>query len=196
MKGTLDFVKTTAVGGFFVVLPVALVLFLFGKAVAALVMFVAPLLGDLTLRQIGGVGVGTLLAVLLVFLLCFATGLLVRTHLGRLSGNWLELRLLGRLPGYRMLKNLTRRFSGEEGTEFAPALVDLYGGESRALALIVEELDNGMLTVFLPLAPTPTLGQLHLVRPEKVTRLQAPMGAVLNSIMQWGVDSKKLFQAP
>lgn len=188
------FVKTTAIGGFFVVLPVALVLFLLGKAVATLAMAVSPILEDRILREIGGVGAATLLAILLVFLLCFATGLLVRTSLGRLLGDWSERTLLGRLPGYRMLKTLTRRFAGVDGTEFSPALVDLYGGSARSLALVIEELDNGMFTVFVPMAPTPTIGQIHIVPREGVHLIDAPMGAVLNSFMQWGVDSKKLFQ--
>ena len=51
MKALLNFAKTTIIGGFFIVLPVA---------------------------------------ILLILALCFVTGLLVRTRLGRLAGSWVE----------------------------------------------------------------------------------------------------------
>jgi hypothetical protein len=57
-----------------------------------------------------------------------------------------------------MIKNLISRFAGVDGTEFAPVLVDLYGGETRSLAFIVDVHNDGPLTVFVPLAPTPTIG--------------------------------------
>lgn len=191
MRGLVDFIKTTIVGGFFVVLPVVLIVFLLGQAVAALVGVVAPLADELPVRELGGIGVATLLAILVVLALCFITGLLVRTRIGTLVRDWLEGRLLNRLPGYTIIRNLTHRFSGEEGTEFAPALVDLYGANTQALALIVEEHQDGSYTVFVPLAPTPTVGQVHLVPPERVRRVNAPLGTVLNSVMQWGVESNK-----
>jgi uncharacterized membrane protein len=194
MKGVSSFVKTTVIGGFFVVLPAAIMLFLVGKVLAALVVAVSPLLKDMTLRQIGGIGVATLLSIFLLFLLCFITGLLIRTHLGRIAGGWMEAQVLRRLPGYTMIKNLTGRFKGVEGTEFAPALVDLYGGNTRSLAVITEELDDGRYSVFVPLAPTPTIGQIHLLPPEQVEKIQAPLGAVMNSFMQWGSESKTLFR--
>ena len=191
MKGAANFVKTTAIGGFFVVLPVAIILFLVGKVLAVLAMAVAPLLEGMTLQQIGGIGMATILSIFLLFLLCFVTGLLIRTHLGRAAGGWMEARLLKKLPGYRMIKNLTGRFKGVEGTEFAPALVDLYGGDTRSLAVITEELDDGRYSVFVPVAPTPTIGQIYILPPERVLKIQAPLGTVMNCFMQWGTESNK-----
>lgn len=194
MKGFLNFVKTTAVGGFFVVLPAALVIFLAGKAVGALVVVVMPVLGDMTARQIAGIGLATLLAIVLLFLICFLAGLLVRTRLGKAVLDWAEGKILQRVPGYMMLKNLTQKFAGTEGKQFSPALVDLYGGGSRILALIVEEHDDGRLAVFVPLTPTVTIGQVYFVSPDQVTPIEAPLGPVMNSLMQWGTESKKLFR--
>jgi uncharacterized membrane protein len=194
MKGFLNFVKTTAVGGFLVVLPAALILFLAAKAVGALVMVAAPILGDMTARQIWGVGLATLLSILFLFLLCFVAGMLVHTRFGRGVGEWLEGKILQRLPGYVMLKSLTQRFSGEAGREFVPVLVDLYGSGSRTPALLVEEHDDGRCTIFVPLAPTPTIGQVHFVAEEQVARVDAPLGSVLNSLVHWGMESGKFLQ--
>jgi uncharacterized membrane protein len=194
MRGFLDFFKTTLIGGFIVVLPVALVIFLLGQAVAAVVIILAPLLDEMNIQELGGIGIVTLLALLLVFLLCFITGLLIRTGMGKATGGWVERKLLKRLPVYTMIKNLTRQFSGAEGTEFAPALVDLYNADARSLAFIVEEHDDGRFAVFVPLTPMPAIGHVHLLPRERVRRIEAPLGEVVNSITQWGVESKKLFQ--
>lgn len=195
MRGFLDFFKTTVIGGFFVVLPIVLIVFLLGQFVVALVDMVEPLASELPVQELGGIGVATLIAILLVVVFCFFTGLLVRTRFGIGLRDWIEGKLLNRLPGYTILRNLTHRFSGKEGTEFAPALVDLYGAGTQALALIVEEQNDGKFTVFIPLAPTPTVGQVLVVSPERLHKIDATLGSVMNSIMQWGVESKKFLSS-
>jgi uncharacterized membrane protein len=104
-----------------------------------------------------------------------------------------EGKILQRLPGYRMIRNLTHRFTGVDGTEFTPALVDLHGSGTRSPAFIVEEHEDGGYTVFMPLAPVPTIGQVHFVPRDRVTRIEAPFGEAVNTFMQWGVGSRKLF---
>ena len=104
--------------------------------------------------------------------------------------------MLQRLPGYTMIKNLTHQVIGREGTEFAPALVDLYGSEARVIGLIIEELEDGRLTIFVPISPTSTLGQVYILPVAKVERLDARFLNVVNTLSQWGMESKKLFQEP
>ena len=192
MKALLNFAKTTIIGGFFIVLPAAILLFVIGKGVAVLVAAVAPIVEDMTIREIGGIGVATLLSILLLLALCFVTGLLVRTRLGRLAGGWVEGKIFQRIPGYGMIRSLTQRFTGVKGTEFSPALVDLYGTDTRSPAFIVEEHEDGGYTIFMPLAPTPTIGQVHFVPRERVRKVEAPFGDVVNTFVHWGVGSEKL----
>ena len=134
---------TTILGGFLVLLPVVVVLVLIAIAVNSVVTIIAPLAAKLPMKTIGGYTAVTLLAVLLILGFCFLAGLLVQLRLGRLVQNWMESHLLQRLPGYTMIKNLTRQVIGREGTEFAPALVDLYGSETRVIGLIIEEWMTG-----------------------------------------------------
>ena len=64
-----------------------------------------------------------------------------------------------------MARSLTRGVAGShEESAFPVALVRLYGGEAATLALIVEEHPDGFMTVFVPQAPTPTLGKRLLRR--------------------------------
>ena len=196
MRKIAEFLKTTTLGGFLVLLPVVAVLALVGLAVATVINIVTPIAGKLPFKTVGGLALATLLAVFVLLAFCFLAGLLVRMRIGRLVQEWVENFLLQRLPGYVMLKNLTRQLSGQEGVEFAPALVDLYGSEARVVGLIVEEHADGKFTIFVPISPTATLGQVYFLPHTRVERLQARFVDVVNSLTQWGMESKKLFQPP
>jgi uncharacterized membrane protein len=64
------------------------------------------------------------------------------------------------------------------------------------LGFIIEEHEEGKLTVFVPISPTPTLGQVFLVPGSQVQKLEAKFVEVVNSLTQWGMESKKLFKGP
>ena len=194
MKKFLEFLKTTIIGGFLVLLPVVVVLLLLSLAVATLITAIEPLMEILPIKGLGGLAVTTLVAILLLLAFCFLTGLLVQMRIGRLGKEWVERLLLERLPGYIMFKNLTRRIAGEEGIEFAPGLMDLYGSEARALGFIIEEHENGTFTIFIPLSPMATVGQVFVLPESQVQKLEVKFVDVVNSLTQWGMESKKLIQ--
>ena len=196
MRKIAEFIKTTVLGGFLVLLPVVAVLALVGIAVASIIKIVTPIADKLPFKTVGGFALATLLAVLVILAFCFLAGLLVRMRMGQLIQQRVENLLLQRLPGYVMFKNLTRQLAGQEGIEFAPALVDLYGSVARVVGLIVEEHADGKFTVFVPISPTATLGQVYVLPHTNVERLEARFVDVVNSLTQWGMESKKLFQPP
>ena len=196
MKKITESIKTTTIGGLLVLLPVVAVLALVGIAVATIIKIVTPIAEKLPIKTVGGLALATLLAVIVILAFCFLAGLLVRMRIGQLIEQRMENLLLQRLPGYVMFKNLTRQLAGQEGIEFAPALVDLYGSEARVVGLIVEEHADGKFTVFVPISPTATLGQVYLLPPTNVERLEARFVDVVNSLTQWGMESKKLFRPP
>jgi uncharacterized membrane protein len=193
MRKITVFLKTTTIGGFLVLLPIAAVLALVGIAIATVINIVTPIVGKLAIKTVGGLALATLLAVILLLTFCFLAGLLVQMRIGQLLQEWMENFLLQRLPGYIMFKSLTRQLAGQEGIEFAPALVDLYDSEARVIGLIVEEHVDGKFTIFVPISPTATLGQVYFLPHTKVERLEARFVDVVNSLTQWGMESKKLF---
>jgi uncharacterized membrane protein len=193
MRAFIEFLKTTIIGGFFVLLPVVVVLFLISLAVATVVTALTPLMEVLPIKGMVGIAVTTLAAILILLVFCFLTGLLVQMRIGRLGKERVERFLLERLPGYIMFKNLTRRIAGEEGIEFAPGLMDLYGSEARALGFIIEEHENGTFTIFVPLSPMATVGQVFILPGSQVQKLGVKFVDVVNSLTQWGMESKKLF---
>src|SRR5262249_54470697 len=67
-----------------------------------------------------------IVALCLLILICFGVGLIIRTELGRRIGDWLEQRLLGKLPGFSLVRGMIRQFAGDKDEEsFQPALVEI-----------------------------------------------------------------------
>jgi uncharacterized membrane protein len=190
MKGFFEFFKTTAAGGFFVILPIVVVVLLLGQALAMLDGLMTPLAESLPVERVGGVEVVLLLSLLAVAALCFAAGLVLRTGIGARSNAWLERVILERVPGYTMVRNLTGRFAG--AGESSVALARLQAGGSLALVFVVEHTEDGHVVVFQPLAPTPTVGSLHVVPEQDVRVLEVSMAAGVNCVMQWGVGAAEM----
>jgi uncharacterized membrane protein len=68
--------------------------------------------------------------------------------------------------------------------------------DTRMLVAIVEALPDGRLTVFVPMAPTPGLGVLQIVSPDRVESLKCSMSDALGWTMNWGTGTQGLLQGP
>ena len=190
MKYAREFVTSTLIGGLLIAVPVylAVLLLLKGmKSVGSLVRPFAALLPDWVPAQ-------GLLSLALVLALCFLVGVAVRTRLGRAVRERMEIVFFERLPGYGMLRGLTQRLAGNtDGEAWRPALVEIE--EALVPAFIIEELDDGRFTVFVPSVPTPFAGAVYVLGRERVHVLDAPFTQAISSISRWGSGSKDLVAA-
>ena len=190
MKHARELVTSTVIGGVFIVVPLylAVLLLLKGmKSAAGLVRPIAVLLPDwLPAEQF--------FSLLLVLVACFFVGAAVRTQAGRKAREKLERVFFERLPGYGLLRSLTQRLA-EDGDETAwkPALVELE--DALVPCFIIEELDDGRLTVFVPSVPTPLAGAVYIMARERVHLLDVPFTQAIRSISRWGSGSKELVAA-
>ena len=197
MKYAREFVTSTLVGGLLIVVPayLAVLLLLKGmKSVATLVRPFAALLPDWIPAE-------NLFSLLLVLIICFLVGIAVRTRSGRVVRERVEVALFGRLPGYGLIKSLTQRLAGDsderdrESDESAwlPVLIELE--DALVPAFIIETLDDGRFTVFVPSVPTPLAGAVYVLSPERVHILDVPFTQALRSISRWGSGSGELVAA-
>lgn len=193
MDKEIAFIKTTIIAGLLVLLPILAVLAIIGFFMNTVISMVAPIAGRLPLHTFGGYVWAMLITVFLLVAAAFLAGLFVQLRIGQFTQERVEKFLIKWLPGYPMLKNLTRQLVGHEGTEFAPALVDLQGSGAWVLGLIVEEPAEGQCTVFVPSSPAVTLGQVYFLPGDRVKKLEARLVDVVNCLTQWGVESKKFF---
>ena len=187
MKKSKNWFKTNIVYGLIVLIPVTVLIALIAK----LVEILEKLAVSLNLDSALGAGVAMVIAFLLLLLVCLAIGAVVRTKIGALSFEKLESAVLQRLPGYELIGNVLKGFAKDKNA-YPAVMVRLHGPGSAVFGLLMEEHENGVLTVFLPSAPALTVGSLHVVERDRVTFLEADTVDVANCISQWGIGSEKV----
>jgi uncharacterized membrane protein len=190
MKMIAEFTKTTLVGGILVLLPVYLAVLLLLKALSGFMALVAPVTAAVPVAA----QFRELIAVLLILLACFIAGIVVRTGPGGRGIRQLQDRVLEKISGYRLLRGLLGRLSGDETTEgFIPALVEIE--DALVPALIVEELADGQCVVLVPSVPTPVAGALYILPPARVHRIKVPLTQVFKVYSKWGEGAGELLAA-
>ena len=192
----LPFVVSTTIAGLLLLIPVALLGAVFYFAYDLMVELAVTTGIDLPFgRFVDGLIIG-LCALLAVIAACFLIGLILRTSIGSALETRYDQLLEKYLPVVGMLRNLVMQIVGsnEEVLKLRPAEVALFGSASRQYALIVEELPDGRVVVFVPTVPAATLGQLHVVTMEEVTVLDTPVQELLNAVTQWGAGASLMYK--
>lgn len=190
MKAISEFIKSTLIGGLLVILPIGILVMLVLKIVGMLKPLVAPIVARLP----DEFRFPTVIASVLLLLACFIAGLLARTGAGQGAVNFFERRVLNRIPGYSMIRSLTRRIGNvEEGEAFAPALAEIE--EALVPAFVVETHEDGRYTVFVPSAPTPAAGSIYIMARERVHLVDAPFLQTVKCVSRFGAGSGELLQA-
>jgi len=77
-KPGLNFVITTVIGGAVFLVPLMVLIFVFGKAIGYMMLIAEPLADWLPVDTIGGVALANLLAILAVIVVSFIAGLIAR----------------------------------------------------------------------------------------------------------------------
>jgi uncharacterized membrane protein len=190
MKYTRELVMSTLVGGLFVVVPVYLAVLLLLKGMTS----VAGLVRPFAMLLPAWIPAEGFFSLLLVLILCFLVGAAVRTRQGRAVRERMEMVFFERLPGYGLLRSLTQRLAGDsDETAWKPALVEIE--EALVPAFIIEELDDGRFTIFVPSVPTPLAGAVYVLSRDRVHVLDIPFTQAIRSISRWGSGSRELVAA-
>jgi uncharacterized membrane protein len=135
-----------------------------------------------------------LLALLLLVVVCFVVGFLSRTRLGQAARNGLERAVFGKLPGYTLFRSLTLRIAGQEDDmAWKPALAEIE--DALVPAFIIEELEDGRYTVFVPSVPTPLAGAVYVLDRERVHPANVKFAQAIKTVSRWGAGCKELVAA-
>ena len=190
MEKTNSFLKTTAAGGFFVLFPLLLFVLLLGEILDLIVGLATPI-ADLLFPAgtFDEINFPVIVAVVLLFAVSFAIGLVLRSAAGRRFGRWVERNTVGRLPMYRAVKDLAGGFAG--GESFRPAL--LWNSDTeQEIVYLIEDHENGQATVLVPWAPASFAGSVRIVSGERIELLDATLGDVSRVLSHWGVGSREI----
>jgi hypothetical protein len=114
--------------------------------------------------------------------------------MGRAAKKAVEKSVLERIPGYELFRTLGQRATGQGGEAgWKPALIEIE--EALVPGFIVELIDEELVTVFVPSAPSPFAGAVYIIQRRRVHPLDVPFTHVVKSISRWGTGSKEFVAA-
>jgi uncharacterized membrane protein len=183
------------VDGILLALPLGVAAFLLRRVFGALVSVMAPVAHLLPQGRWYGIAALELAAVALALFGLLALGAFARSAPGRRLVARLESLVLGKFPGYMMMKSIAADFGGAQSDSgMQPALVSF--DDNTVLGYIVEDAGAaGLLTVFIPSAPSAGSGSVVMVPRERVRPLKAASNAVRHTMKQRGVGLQELTRA-
>ena len=190
MKKFRTFVVSRLVAGVLVLAPIYLAALLLLKAMKSLAGLVKPIAHLLP----QWLPADQILSLSLVLAICFLVGIAVRTPTGRATWERIESSAFQRIPGYSIFRSLTQRLAGEgRDTTWKPVLAEIE--EALVPAFIIEELEDGRFTVFVPSVPTPLAGAVYILTSDRVHPLNVPFTQAIRAVSRWGAGSKDLVAA-
>jgi len=187
------FVKATIVGGLLFMVPIILMLLVLKQAVGMVRKAVTPVAVHFPYHTIAGVSVTTILAAVLIVVVSFLLGLVAQTAAGRRVREWLEWTVLGKMPGYAILKGMLQGSTGlehEDGVRVVLARLE----DAWQIAFLVETHADGQCVVFVPGAPSPTSGSIYFLPEDRVRPTDIPMAKALSTIRHMGAGSEELLR--
>jgi uncharacterized membrane protein len=190
------FIRTTILGGILFLLPAAILTILFNVFSGAYNLIkepLDPLAALCPFQTIGGVGIAALMAVALIISLCFLAGLVIRTAWAQKMLERFDSNFLGKVPFYTLVRSLLFEMSGrqyETGVNYVLAWTQ----ECWQPGVMMEELENGWLVVFIPRVPNVFSGTLFYMPPDRVKRIETTSAAILKATARFGVGSRALLK--
>ena len=190
MKQLRQCVMQPLVAGFLLLLPIYLAILLLLKAMKSLGAVVRPLARLLPQWFPGE----TIASLLLVLVLCFLVGIVLSTRIGQAMRVRIESSVLQKIPGYEVMRNMTWQLTGHgQENAWQPALAEIE--DALVPAFIIEELDDGGFTVFVPSVPTALAGAIYILAADRVHPLDVTFTRAMKVVTRWGSGSKELVNA-
>lgn len=185
------------IDGLLLALPVVVVALLLQTVVGAIVRWFAPVSHLLPQGRWFGIAAVDVAALCALALALALIGAFAHTRAGRVVSHKLEDIVLRKIPGYLLFKSVVVGFSSEERESgLTPALISF--DDNTVLGFIVEQSDSpdGLVTVFIPAAPTPAAGSVVLVPRARVTVLQVPVSRAMHAVSRLGLGLQQLTSLP
>ncbi|MGD9648250.1 MAG: DUF502 domain-containing protein [Pirellulales bacterium] len=188
-----QFVKATMLGGVVFIAPLVIIAAVVREAVRHASNALEPVAEFVPEQRVAGVLWIDVVAVMAIVAVCFLTGLLIATRPGRAISDRLERVVLRQVPGFTFVRTMVHGVAGlDSDTKLVPALVRY--DDNWMLGFVVERHGDALVTVFLPSAPTPAMGTLCFMTPDRVVPIDMPVMPAVSCVMRLGVGSRELLK--
>ena len=189
MNRQLNFIKTTAIGGFVFLIPAVIVVIVLGKLIGGLKTLAKALAPIFGIESSLGGFVLDIVTFAVTVLICFAAGLLARRAAAKRVREKLDRSLLNFIPGYALIKGFADnlRQTEEISGSFVPVMFRF--DDYVQMAFETERLPNGKVAVYLPGAPNPWSGSVVFVSNDRIKPLSISLPDALRNIRTLGKGS-------
>jgi uncharacterized membrane protein len=188
----LDTIRTTIIGGVLFLIPIFIIVWILLKIFDVASSIAHPLVEWSGLHSIAGIGMVTLLAVIMMVLAAFLAGLFARLSLGQSVLRWLEGGFLATMPQFNFLEGVIKSFDAS-ADQVPIVLVPTDAG--WALGMMLEKALDDWNAVFLPGAPEWTSGSISYAHSDDVIPVDLSLAELMMLLRKRGVGSAKVFQA-
>ncbi len=189
---TYSFLKTTAIGGLIFLLPLAVIGALLGYVYNVVRVIYEPLKEHVPVSSALGLTFLFLIAVAILLILCFLSGLAARRAIGRKFSQTIEKQLVMVFPKYAIYKDIVAGNIG--GDALAPSLVPvtLRFDDMIRIGFEAGRTERGLVIVYLPGSPDPWIGSVVLVEPDRIQQLDVDFNETAAICERLGRASGKL----
>ena len=172
-----EFIRTTLIGGILFLIPLVMVVVVFGKAFQIMKIVATPLGKLIPIESVAGFALVEVLTAVIMLMCCLMAGLVARSSWGRNVYGKIDTILLQLIPGYSWVKGVTGEISDEEAEDtFKPVLVRL--DDQYQLGFEVDRAAEGLVAVYLPSAPDPRSGALSYVTADRIQSIDVGFKAI------------------
>lgn len=193
MKSILKFFQTTLIGGALFLVPLMVLVIILGKALNLAHKVADPVAEQIPIGTIIGFKMPVLIAILVVLLFCFVAGIVARgMHIQRIIKSMEDL-VLSNIPGYDIIKSTSESILGAESASAQPVVLAQFD-DGWQMGLRIDELDNGLIVVFVPDAPSPRSGSIFYLTPERVIVTNVQLAEAIKCLKSLGGGSKKILR--
>lgn len=183
MKKYLDKFRNTILSGIILFLPIFFLIWLIKNLWYSLAGFGAKIAGLVEFKMVPGLVAASIITTILIILIFYICGLLVRfAFIGKIK-NWIEDNLLQYIPGYLTYKVKVETKLIKKTEEWLPVLVKTDEGARPALLI---EVKDQMSTVFFPNCPDTNYGVIWVVDAVRVKHLSGDANSLLKSVQYSG----------
>lgn len=187
----LSFLRSTLVGGIFVLVPLVLLSITVGHAVQFAYSVVHPVVEWLPVKSVGTVSLAFLVGIAAVILSCFLAGLAARTAISQWFIGSLEQVILTFIPSYGLMKSTGQGWIGAESDRRQESvLVRL--GDAAQFGFVMDTLPDNRRVVFIPDVPTPWSGTLLIVEPDRLETLPVSTKQTIECLRKLGANTGAL----
>jgi uncharacterized membrane protein len=191
----MSFLKTTLLGGLFLLLPIMLLWVGLQEIGGLLVAMATPIADMLPGQMFEDLFAPGVIALVLIVAASFVLGLAAKAIWLRNIGRLFERSVLYKIPMYRMLKVISGALIDYDGSHVDAALVkDETGGGDPCY--VIEKHADGRATVMLPWSPASFAGSIKVVQQSQLEILPCTLDEFSRSLSQIGVGVEECMTTP